>query len=97
MQNFFRLLLALIMLEHQCNYYKNESAQVSQVPPPTTSPTRAEDLSNNALKFIPGALIPQQPMFIASILNALKLVRFIDIFEFDCYQRKFVIYIASVI
>ncbi|XP_076237167.1 protein DOP1 homolog isoform X5 [Calliopsis andreniformis] len=68
-----RLLLALIMLEHQCGNQKGE-----EICPPTTStpstPTRSTpNIMGNSLKYVPGAPIPQQPMFLASILNALQL------------------------
>ena len=56
------------MLEHQCGVQKNdESVLNSQASAPY-------NLSSTALKYVPGALITQQPMFLTSILNALKLV-----------------------
>lgn len=62
------------MLEHQCGAQKNEEAGASASTP--TSPSRiAHNLSGNTLKYVPGAPIAQQPMFLASILSALKLVR----------------------
>ncbi|XP_011499422.1 PREDICTED: protein dopey-1 homolog [Ceratosolen solmsi marchali] len=67
-----RLLLALIMLEHQCGAQKGED--VGAAAPSPTTPSRAIDnLSGNTLKYIAGAPIPQQSMFLASILSALKL------------------------
>ncbi|CAL7952170.1 unnamed protein product [Xylocopa violacea] len=68
-----RLLLALIMLEHQCSNQKGE-----EICPPTTAtpgtPTKnVPNIMGNSLKYLPGALIPQQPMFLASILSALQL------------------------
>ncbi|XP_076753567.1 protein DOP1 homolog isoform X2 [Xylocopa sonorina] len=68
-----RLLLALIMLEHQCSNQKGE-----EICPPTTAtpgtPTKnIPNIMGNSLKYLPGALIPQQPMFLASILSALQL------------------------
>ncbi|XP_031783167.1 protein dopey-1 homolog isoform X3 [Nasonia vitripennis] len=67
-----RLLLALIMLEHQCGAQKGEEVVATSSTP--TSPSRnAHNLSGNTLKYVAGAPIPQQPMFLASILSALKL------------------------
>ncbi|XP_076619120.1 protein DOP1 homolog isoform X1 [Colletes latitarsis] len=68
-----RLLLALIMLEYQCGNQKGE-----EICPPTalTSNTPTKSIPNimgSGLKYIPGAPIPQQPMFLASILSALQL------------------------
>ncbi|KYM98153.1 Protein dopey-1 like protein [Cyphomyrmex costatus] len=69
-----RLLLALIMLEHQCSSQKGEemNSTTSLIP---SSPTRASNLIGNSLtlKYVSGAAIPQQPMFLASILSALQL------------------------
>ncbi|XP_070151430.1 protein DOP1 homolog isoform X2 [Polyergus mexicanus] len=68
-----RLLLALIMLEHQCSSQKGEeiNSTTSSMP---SSPTRIlPSLIGNSLKYISGAAIPQQPMFLASILSALQL------------------------
>ncbi|EFN67195.1 Protein dopey-1-like protein, partial [Camponotus floridanus] len=68
-----RLLLALIMLEHQCSSQKGEEINptTSSIP---SSPTRTSpSLIGNNLKYISGAAIPQQPMFLASILSALQL------------------------
>ncbi|XP_014214024.1 protein dopey-1 homolog isoform X2 [Copidosoma floridanum] len=66
-----RLLLALIMLEHQCGALKSEDVAAASTP---SSPSRNNhSLSSNTLKYVLGAPITQQPMFIASILSALKL------------------------
>ncbi|XP_020283145.1 protein dopey-1 homolog isoform X2 [Pseudomyrmex gracilis] len=68
-----RLLLALIMLEHQCSSQKGEEVNptTSFIP---SSPTRnSSNLIGNSLKYLPGVAIPQQPMFLASILTALQL------------------------
>ncbi|XP_050446319.1 protein dopey-1 homolog isoform X1 [Cataglyphis hispanica] len=68
-----RLLLALIMLEHQCSSQKGEEINptTSSIP---SSPTRTlPNLIGNSLKYVSGAAIPQQPMFLASILSALQL------------------------
>jgi len=62
------------MLEHQCNNQKGEETNptTSSIP---NSPTRIiPNLIGNSLKYIPGAAISQQPMFLASILSALQLV-----------------------
>ncbi|XP_058800674.1 protein dopey-1 isoform X2 [Phymastichus coffea] len=67
-----RLLLSLIMLEHQCGAQKSEEV-VSTTPTPISPYKNAPSLTGNTLKYISGAPIPQQPMFVASILSALKL------------------------
>ncbi|KYN13865.1 Protein dopey-1 like protein [Trachymyrmex cornetzi] len=69
-----RLLLALIMLEHQCSSQKGEEINSATSPIPS-SPTRASNLIGNSLtlKYVSGAAIPQQSMFLASILSALQL------------------------
>ncbi|XP_011859860.1 PREDICTED: protein dopey-1 homolog isoform X1 [Vollenhovia emeryi] len=67
-----RLLLSLIMLEHQCSSQKGEEINPTTSPIPS-SPTRASNLIGNSLKYVSGAAIPQQPMFLASILSALQL------------------------
>ncbi|XP_046605599.1 protein dopey-1 homolog isoform X1 [Neodiprion virginianus] len=67
-----RLLLALIMLEHQCGVQKGEEVTPTQ-PTPSTPTRNAPNLTGSALKYIPGAPLPQQPMFLASILSALQL------------------------
>lgn len=61
------------MLEHQCSSQKGEeiNSTTSSIP---SSPTRASNLIGNSLKYVSGAAIPQQPMFLASILSALQLV-----------------------
>lgn len=60
------------MLEHQCGAQKGEEPTI--VSSNSTSPLRNNyNLSGNALKYVPGAPITQQPIFIASILSALKL------------------------
>ena len=69
------------MLEHQCGNQKSEDTQISQASPTTPSGI-TQSLSNNSLKYIPGAPIPQQPMFVASILSALKLVSLKHIITF---------------
>ncbi|XP_011692229.1 PREDICTED: protein dopey-1 homolog isoform X2 [Wasmannia auropunctata] len=67
-----RLLLTLIMLEHQCSSQKGEEINSTTLPIPS-SPTRTSNLIGNSLKYVSGAAIPQQPMFLASILSALQL------------------------
>ncbi|XP_077281487.1 protein DOP1 homolog isoform X1 [Temnothorax americanus] len=67
-----RLLLALIMLEHQCTSQKGEEINLT-TSPILSSPTRTSNLIGNSLKYVSGAAIPQQPMFLASILSALQL------------------------
>ncbi|KAJ8674892.1 hypothetical protein QAD02_010678 [Eretmocerus hayati] len=65
-----RLLLALIMLEHQCGAQKNDET----TPSTPVSPSQiAHSITSNTLKYVAGAPITQQPMFSASILSALKL------------------------
>lgn len=62
------------MLEHQCSNQKGEeiNSMTSSIP---SSPTRiSSNLIGNNLKYISGAAIPQQPLFLASILSALQLV-----------------------
>ena len=78
---FSRLLLALIMLEHQCSSQKGEEINSTMSPIPC-SPTRASNLIGNTLtlKYVSGAAIPQQPMFLASILSALQLVCYFNIY-----------------
>jgi hypothetical protein len=63
------------MLEHQCGAQKGEDVAVTASTPTTPSRT-ADNLSGNTLKYIAGAPIPQQPMLLASILSALKLVSY---------------------
>lgn len=61
------------MLEHQCSSQKGEEINSTTSPIPN-SPTRTSNLIGNSLKYVSGAAIPQQPMFLASILSALQLV-----------------------
>lgn len=68
-----RLLLALIMLEHQCGNQKGEEICPSNTTIPNTPTENIPNIMGNSLKYIPGASIPQQPMFLASILSALQL------------------------
>uniref|UniRef100_A0ABD2XAC5 Dopey N-terminal domain-containing protein n=3 Tax=Trichogramma kaykai TaxID=54128 RepID=A0ABD2XAC5_9HYME len=73
-----RLLLALIMLEHQCSLQKGEepapTPSTGQQPvSPSVTSASMPSLTGQNLKYVPGAPIPQQPMFITSILSALKL------------------------
>nr|CAD7456244.1 unnamed protein product [Timema tahoe] len=62
-----RLLLALIMLEHQVNTQKGED----DTGPPVAN-TPAKPTTGYHLKFNAGLNIPQQPMFLAAILSALR-------------------------
>lgn len=64
------------MLEHQCGVQKGEEVNASASSIPTSPNKGTYNLSGNNLKYIPGLSVPQQPMFIASILSALKLVSF---------------------
>ncbi|KDR16353.1 protein dopey-1 homolog isoform X2 [Zootermopsis nevadensis] len=65
-----RLLLALIMLEHQVNSQKGDGE--------TPTASKEVDLTSlskfpaNQFKYIAGHVIPQQPMFLAAILSALQ-------------------------
>ncbi|XP_043286527.1 protein dopey-1 homolog isoform X2 [Venturia canescens] len=70
-----RLLLALIMLEYQCGAQKGDETVPSTTTPATpTTPTRSmTNLTGNSLEYVSAAPIPQQPMFLASILSALQL------------------------
>lgn len=72
-----RLLLSLIMLEYQCGTQKGDETVASTTTPPTpTTPTRSmTNLAGNSLEYVSATPIPQQPMFLASILSALQLVR----------------------
>ena len=64
------------MLEHQIGAQKGEDIP-SAVPITPTSPFRSgHNLTGTTLKYVTGAPIPQQPMFLASIISALKLVSF---------------------
>jgi len=69
------------MLEHQCSNQKGEEINSTTSPIPS-SPTRVPNLIGNSLKYVSGAAIPQQPMFLASILSALQLV---------CYLFQFIL------
>lgn len=71
---YLRLLLALIMLEHQCGSQKGEEICPPTISTPSTPTRTVPNIMGNSLKYIPGAAIPQQPMFLASILSALQLV-----------------------
>lgn len=66
------------MLEHQCSSQKGEEINSTTSPLPN-SPTRTSNLIGNSLKYVSGAAIPQQPMFLASILSALQLVCYLYI------------------
>lgn len=68
-----RLLLALIMLEHQVNCQKGdgETAAVNKEVMQVSSLSR---VPANQLKYIGGHVIAQQPMFLAAILSALQQV-----------------------
>ncbi|XP_011306689.1 protein dopey-1 homolog isoform X2 [Fopius arisanus] len=67
-----RLVLSLTMLEYQCTAQKGDD--VPQTPQAPSTPTKSvPNLSGSSLEYIPGAPIPQQPMFLASILSALQL------------------------
>lgn len=69
------------MLEYQCGVQQKPDESGASTP---VSPSRtAHNLSGNTLKYIPGAPIPQQPMFFSSILNALKLVSFKKVSNYD--------------
>ncbi|KOX80596.1 Protein dopey-1 like protein [Melipona quadrifasciata] len=68
-----RLLLALIMLEHQCGNQKGEEISPSIIPTPSTPIKTIPNITGNSLKYLPGVPIPQQLMFLASILSALQL------------------------
>ncbi|KZC07062.1 Protein dopey-1 like protein [Dufourea novaeangliae] len=68
-----RLLLALIMLEHQCSSQKGEEICPPVAPTPSTPTRTVPNITGSSLKYVPGAPIPQQPMFLASILSALQL------------------------
>ncbi|XP_076277872.1 protein DOP1 homolog isoform X2 [Lasioglossum baleicum] len=68
-----RLLLALIMLEHQCGSQKGEDICAATTSTPSTPTRTVPNIMGSSLKYVPGAPIPQQPMFLASILSALQL------------------------
>ncbi|KAK0181813.1 hypothetical protein PV327_000009 [Microctonus hyperodae] len=71
-----RLVLALIMLEYQCGVQKGDDT-VPTVPIiqqiPTTPTENISNISGGNLEYISGAPIPNQPLFLASILSALQL------------------------
>lgn len=70
-------MLSLIMLEHQIGAQKGEEIGSSNLPTTLSSPSRVpHNLTGNTLKYVTGSPIPQQPMFLASIISALKLVSF---------------------
>ena len=62
------------MLEHQCGVQKGEDVNMSNTSTMTSPSRTTYNLSGNNLKYTKELTIPQQPMFIASILSALKLV-----------------------
>ncbi|KAJ9601413.1 hypothetical protein L9F63_000437, partial [Diploptera punctata] len=66
-----RLLLAVIMLEHQVNCQKGDSDTPASSKESTPVSTMSK-ISTNQLKYNAGHLIPQQPMFLSAILSALK-------------------------
>nr|XP_050849506.1 protein dopey-1 homolog isoform X2 [Vespula vulgaris] len=68
-----RLLLSLIMLEHQCSIQKGEEIGVMTSSIPSTPTRSVSNLTANSLKYVPGIPIPQQSMFLNSILSALQL------------------------
>ncbi|XP_066603567.1 protein dopey-1 homolog isoform X2 [Prorops nasuta] len=68
-----RLLLVLIMLEHQCSIQKGEEIGPVAASIPGTPVKTVPNLTGSSLKYVSGSPIPQQPMFLASILSALQL------------------------
>lgn len=66
-----RLLLALIMLEHQVNAQKSDNESAAVTNRESTSSVKSTS-SSNQLKYHPGLDIPQQSMFLASVLTALR-------------------------
>lgn len=62
------------MLEHQCATQKKEETNPVGTSIPGTPTKYIPTLSGNNLKYLVGASIPQQPMFLASIISALQLV-----------------------
>ncbi|XP_034945114.1 protein dopey-1 homolog isoform X2 [Chelonus insularis] len=68
-----RLVLAAIMLEYQCSTQRGEELPSSNTQTPSTPSRSLTNLAGSALEYIPGAPIPQQPIFLASILSALQL------------------------
>ncbi|KAK3917430.1 Protein dopey-1-like protein [Frankliniella fusca] len=81
-----RLLLALLILEHQIEHQRGEvnvqqNLQTGSAPASLNSPgsLNGGDVSvsvsqkNSELKYLPGRPVPQQPMFVAAILSALRM------------------------
>lgn len=84
-----RLLLSLTILEHQIQHQKSEvsaqpntqaSGPSASAPASLNSPSPANgDITvsaaqkNSELKYMVGRPIPQQPMFVAAILSALRM------------------------
>lgn len=62
------------MLEHQCSIQKGEEIGVMTTSIPSTPTRSISNLTANSLKYVPGIPIPQQSMFLNSILSALQLV-----------------------
>lgn len=75
------------MLEHQCSNQKGEEISSTTSSIPLSSPIRASNLIGNSLKYVSGAAIPQQPMFLASILSALQLV--CNLFQYNILSDRF--------
>jgi len=79
----FRLLLALIILEHQVKQQKgavSETTATGPSPAPASTPQNVPTTNGNAanaepseFKYLSGRSIPQQPMFLAAILSALMM------------------------
>lgn len=84
----FRLLLALTILEHQVQHQKGDNQQSTQsnlstgsAPASLSNPnnqnggdvTPSASQKNSELKYLVGRPIPQQPMFVAAILSALRM------------------------
>lgn len=65
-----RLLLALIMLEHQVNLQKGDDATspTTKEPKETSTPIKSPQQ-----KYVANLAIPEQPMFLSGILSALKM------------------------
>ncbi|XP_033225159.1 protein dopey-1 homolog isoform X2 [Belonocnema kinseyi] len=68
-----RLLLSLIMLEHQIGAQKGDDITSGAISTPNSPFRSGHNLTGNTLKYVTGAPIPQQPMFLASVISALKL------------------------
>lgn len=62
------------MLEHQCGNQKGEEICPPTTPTPSTPTKTVPNIMGSSLKYLVGTSIPQQPMFLASILSALQLV-----------------------